>query len=85
MSVNEEESYEYDWEKEKERERTFNRQSLDILEEVSHAIAFEEDKTESIGLSVELPDYVSLTILFQTSRLLHRARPQCDLTAVKQL
>lgn len=52
---------------------------------VSHAIAFEEDKTESIGLSVELPDYVSLTILFQTSRLLHRARPQCDLTAVKQL
>lgn len=34
MSVNEEESYEYDYEKENERERTFNRQSLDILEEV---------------------------------------------------
>lgn len=40
MSVNEEESYEYDWEKEKERERTFNRQSLDILEEGTFHLLF---------------------------------------------
>lgn len=33
MSVNEEESFEYDYEKENKREHTFNRQSLDILEE----------------------------------------------------
>lgn len=33
MSVNEEESFEYDYEEENKRECTFNRQSLDILEE----------------------------------------------------